>query len=176
MKKQKQHTRNGMRTALGLLCTAFLMLQVSSFMSCSSIDCPLNNRVYAKYMLEGDEKPLSTILTVATIRMDGEDTILLNNVANVDSFMLPMSYNAKADTLFFGQYLSESLTVVDTVYVLKDNQPHFESIDCAPSFFHTITGIKHTRYGIDTIIINKANVNYDATTPHLLIRFKTLAY
>lgn len=158
------------------LKSLFAALMLPALFACSSIDCPLNNRVYTKYMLGGDGAPLLTTLTVATTRMDGEDTVLLNSVTAIDSFMLPMSYTNDADTLFFGQVVTDDYVVVDTVYINKDNQPHFESIDCTPSFFHTIQSIEHTTHGIDSIMINNANVTYDANKPHINIYFKVLAY
>lgn len=48
--------------------------------ACSSIDCPLNNVVYAKYKLKGDVTKLEDYLTVTTKRADGNDTILLTSL------------------------------------------------------------------------------------------------
>ena len=51
---------------------------VLALTACSSVDCPLNNVVYAKYKLMGDVTKLSDVLTITTVRADGTDTILLN--------------------------------------------------------------------------------------------------
>ncbi len=53
-----------------------------------------------------------------------------------------MSYANSADTLYFEVQDRLERVFKDTVIVAKDNQPHFESIDCSPSYFHTITGVK----------------------------------
>ena len=60
--------------------------------ACSSIDCPLNNSVYARYKLAGKTKTLADTLTVFTHRHSSGDTILLNKLVEKDSFELPMSF------------------------------------------------------------------------------------
>ena len=69
--------------------------------ACSSIDCPINNRAYTKYRLQGNVKTLTDTLTVLTKRQDGQDTILLNKSVGKDSFELPMSYIRTVDELYF---------------------------------------------------------------------------
>lgn len=140
--------------------------------ACSSIDCPLNNRVATVYKLAGDVAPLADALTISTIRIDGHDSVLLNLAVNVDSFLLPVSYNRPEDVLYFQRSNSTGWSVTDTVVVEKQDIPHFEAVDCNPSYFHVIKRVRHTRLGIDSIVINKEKVNYDATTPHLLVYFK----
>lgn len=75
-----------------LLYTVCLVMALAA---CSSIDCPLNNVVYAKYKLKGDVTKLEDYLTVTTKRADGNDTILLNLLQNTDSFSLPVSYGQR---------------------------------------------------------------------------------
>ena len=140
--------------------------------SCSSIDCPLNNRVYMIYKLQGDEVPLSDSLTIYSNRTDENDTVRLNRAVNVDSFLLPVSYRRHEDILFFRRSNNTGWSVTDTVVIEKDDMPHFESIDCSPNYFHTIKRVRHTRLGIDSIVINKNNVTYDTSKPHLFIYFK----
>ena len=152
-------------------CMVLLGLLV---VSCSSIDCPLNNRVYVIYKLQGDETPLSDSLTISTNRINRNDTVLLNHVVNTDSFQIPISYQRPEDVLYFRRSNNTGLNIIDTVIIKKEDVPHFESIDCSPNFFHTIKSVQHTRLGIDSIIINKANVTYDTSKPHLFIYFKHL--
>jgi len=140
--------------------------------ACSSINCPLNNRVATLYQLAGDVKPLADVLTISTTRTNGTDSVLLNQVTNVDSFILPVSYNRPQDVLYFERINTRVGSLIDTVVIEKQDFPHFESIDCNPSYFHVIKRVHHTRLGIDSIVINQENVNYDATKPHLLIYFK----
>lgn len=145
--------------------------------SCSSIDCPLNSLVYTQYQLRnaaGEVDTLSTdTLTISTTRADGNDSVLLNKSVRTTAFTLPISYEGQQDVFFFE--LKDTLTkvnTIDTVSVMKENTPHFESVDCAPAFFHTITSVAHTNHRIDSIAINNPEVNYDTSKTHLYIYFK----
>lgn len=142
---------------------------------CSSVDCPLNNLVFCNYQLQGEVSTLPDTLTIAAHRPDGRDTILLNQQENADSFSLPMSYHLPEDMLIFECHGTEAI-VRDTVRVQKENHPHFESTDCGPNYFHTITGVRFTRNAIDSIVINHKEVSYDVTTKHLYIYFKKYRY
>jgi len=63
---------------------------------------------------------------------------------------------------------------LDTVWIKKENYPHFESVDCSAAFFHKITDVRSTHNGIDSITINKRDVNYDAKTEHFHIYLKAI--
>ena len=142
--------------------------------SCSSVDCPVQNTVYTVYDVysrAGVADTLRDTLTVSTTRRDGTDSVLLNRISKVTTFDLPISYNDPEDTLFF-EFKDNTSYTLDTVYIKKDNFPHFESVDCNISFFHNITGVRHTRNIIDSIAINKQSVDYDASTEHFHIYFK----
>ena len=141
---------------------------------CSTLDCPLNNTVYTTYKLDGNVKQLTgCYMTVSTTKRNGEDSILINKQENTDSFSLPMSYILDEDTLYFDVVDAYEREFKDTVTVAKENHPHFESIDCSASYFHTITGVKTTHNLIDSIVINHKDVNFDATKAHFLIYFGT---
>ena len=60
--------------------------------------------------------------------------------------------------------------------IRKEDHPHFESVDCNPSFFHTLKAAETTRHGIDSIVIKYSTVNYDTTKEHLYIYFKSNIY
>lgn len=154
-----------MRKIIWVIALVALMATVS----CSSIDCPLNNMVYAKFKMHAT---LADTLTVSTMRSDGSDSVLLNKAVSKDSFQLPMSYKYDEDVLFF-QRSSTTKTALDTVKIAKTNQPHFESVDCNPSIFHTITGVTYTQHAIDSIVIKNTTVSYDANKAHFLIYFKS---
>jgi len=145
--------------------------------SCSSIDCPLNSLVYTQYELRnaaGEVDTLSTdTLTISTTMADGNDSVLLNKSVRTTTFTLPISYAGQQDVFYFE--LKNTLTkvsTIDTVSVTKEDKPHFESVDCAPAFFHTITSVAHTSHRIDSIVINNPEVNYDTSKTHLYIYFK----
>ena len=140
----------------------FVVFMVLAMMGCTSLDCPLNNTVYTKYKLMGDNK---------TLKIAGTDSVLINKDVNVDSFSLPMSYSLNEDVLFFEIHTLSKQVFKDTVTVSKENRSHFESVDCSPSFFHTITDVKTTHNYIDSIVINQKEVNYDASKAHFYIYF-----
>ncbi len=159
----------------GRLQAAFLMAATLTAAACSSVDCPVQNTVYTSYGLHkagGERDTLRDTLTITTTRRDGTDSVLLNRSVNTTSFELPISYTDPEDTLFF--YITDTLlnTSIDTVYVRKDNYPHFESVDCNISFFHYITAVRWTRNAIDSIAVNKQHVDYDASTEHFHLYLK----
>ena len=169
----KAHEHVGMKWRW--LSLALVILQAVFLISCSTIDCPFNNHVYTKYKLAGDVSKLTDYLTISTNKFEDSDPVLINSINDVDSFMLPMSYNRPEDVLFFSRSsASGGLTVVDTVTIKKQDTPHFESIDCNPSYFHRIEGIRYTHHGIDSIVIKNTNVTYDESKTHFEIYFKIL--
>lgn len=143
--------------------------------ACSTLDCPMNSRVAAKYKLAGAVATLTDTFTVSTTRTggDGNDTILVNRLTATDSLSLPMSYSLAADTLYFTLTQEGSgIATTDTVRVEKTNMPHFEAVDCTPSMFHEITGIGYTRHNIDSIKVNYNKVTNNDAKAHFLIYFK----
>ncbi len=149
-----------------------LLLGVIALMGCSSIDCTLNNTVYTHYKLKGNITQLSDTLTISTTRLNGTKDTIINKDVDIDSFILPMSYTQPEDVFVFEMRDTVTKKVyLDTVRVKKEDQPHFESLDCKASYFHTITGVETTHNRIDSIVINNKDVNYDATKPHFYIYF-----
>ena len=167
----KNKTTLAMAAALALLTAA-----------CSSIDCPLNNRTYATFRLAGDVAKLEHTLTVSTPRSalgPDEDTVLINRLASADSIALPMSYTHDEDTLYFTLNATandageETAAITDTVWIKKQNVPHFESVDCSPAMFHNISEVRSTHHAIDDIQINNNKVTYNDAKAHFLIYFKS---
>lgn len=136
--------------------------------SCSSIDCPVETRVAVQYEVPDT---LKDTLWVFTRRADGKDT-LLNRLVNTTHFSLPISYQNPEDTLFFVVADTSHVMTLDTVFVTKEDIPHFESVDCAAHFFHRLSSVRCTGIGIDSIIINTPLVDYDQKATHLRIYFK----
>ena len=123
MRNNNHYSKVSSRGAL--LFLHLLVAVFGMFISCSSVDCPLNNTVYANYKLMGKVKTLPDTLTIWTSRNDGNDTILINQQVNTDSFTLPVSYARDRDILYF-----RTNHTMDTVTIDKTNIPHFESVDC----------------------------------------------
>ena len=138
--------------------------------SCSTIDCPVDNLVETRYRFlntAGDSLVLMDTLSITSMRADGEE-VLLNRKVGMATIQVPISYSHPEDILVFNVYNNE-YSIVDTVWVKKDDIPHFESVDCNASFFHTITGVRYTTNFIDSIVINDPSVDYDKTTIHFYI-------
>jgi hypothetical protein len=163
-------------TFLTLLCVAVATMVVS----CSSIDCPLNNSVYIRMRLAGDESVLNDTLTLSSPRSVAgvdNDTVLINRQTALDSLKVPMSYNHDQDVYYLELVQdSTSATTIDTLWVSKTNLPHFESVDCSPNMFHDITAVSSTHHSIDSIAVNNNKVTYNDTKPHLIIYFKSNRY
>lgn len=144
--------------------------------ACSSIDCPLNNRTYASFKLAGDVTKLVDTLTVSTPRnIDNpeEDTVLINRLVDTDSLSLPMSYQRTEDIYIFTFVQKDTeLKTIDTLWVSKENEPHFESVDCNPVMFHTIKDVRFTQRAIDDIKVNYNKVTYNDAKAHFHIYLK----
>ncbi|PTL25986.1 hypothetical protein C3V39_02235 [Prevotella sp. oral taxon 820] len=140
--------------------------------ACSTIDCSLNSRVAATYKLAGDVKKLATPLTVTAYLGDGNDSVILNKLADADSFQLPMSYNHHEDTFYFKSDTTANAPT-DTVVITKEDIPHFEAVDCNPIFFHEIKGVRHTRHFIDSIVVNNKHVTNGPSKSNFFLYLKS---
>ena len=148
---------------------------MAALAACSSIDCPVENTVRTVYQViddDGAEISCADTVYVWSQRFDGQDTLLLNRAVGASQYSLPISSQRPADTLVWLVADTLHQFTLDTVVVEKEDLPHFESVDCATSFFHRIHRISTSHHGIDTIIINRSFVDYDSQTPHFYIRFK----
>ena len=147
-------------------------------MACSSIDCPVDNVVavnYAVRAFNGETEVADTLkdtLSVWTIRCDGKDTLILNSGVSVKAFQLPISYAQPVDVLLFQVRDTLHRVQTDTVWLSKDDMPHFESVDCPTRYFHRLTAVRSTHVRIDTILINNPSVTYDSSVKHLHVHFK----
>ena len=164
---------------------------------CTSIDCPLNNSVYSCYGLykaNGTADTLKDTLSIITLQLTPEqDAVLINQDTKVSQLKVAMSYNSPQDVLFFVMHgmrsyndtvvvdndttinvVTYSIAKTDTVTVEKTDEKHFESVDCNPSFFHTISRVTHTKHVIDSIVIQNPKVDYDSQREHFRIYFRAL--
>lgn len=147
-----------------------------SVAACASIDCPLNNRTYMSLKLTGNKAVLEDTLTIVAERTPDnpdEDTVLINRQTGLDSLAIPMSYSRTEDVYFLTLVQKDTrLKTVDTVWVTKQNEKHFESVDCSPAVFHDIEGVRFTQHAIEDIKVNYNKVTYNDPKAHLLIYFK----
>ena len=144
--------------------------------SCSSIDCSVNSLVRTQYQFtssDGNALTLLDSLSVVTTTKDGQDTTILNKGVNISTFQLPISYSHPEDILVFQFSGSNGLSTADTVWVKKNDYPHFESVDCNAIFFHQLTDVRYTRNCLDSIVIKNPSVTNDDQVVHLYIYPKT---
>ena len=157
-----------------------IALIVTAIVSCSSIDCPVQNTVYTAYnLMKADGKPDTMgidTLWVWAVRSGKTDTLLINRLcgAKATTMALPMSWTQPEDVFCF--VLKDTVKahpyILDSVFIQKEDYPHFESVDCQASFFHHITSVRCTNYFIDSIVVNNPHVNYDATNAHFYLYLK----
>jgi len=157
-----------------------LFALVALLAACSTIDCPVQNVVALNFTVKtydgsGEEvaDTLQDTLYVWSQRKDGTDTLLLNRGVGLYSFSLPVSYSHPEDVLIFGVDAQDgSGAKLDTVWIKKEDIPHFESVDCSAHFFHNLTAVRSTHLAIDTVMIKNPSVTYDPTVDHIHIHFK----
>lgn len=136
---------------------------------CSNIECPLDNVVVMTCGLYSAETQESLKLQATLDVMPaGKDTILLNRASDINLFMLPLRQAVEADT-FLLRFTDEVGQVgTDTLFVKHTNTPHYESIECPATVFHTLTGVSWKRgetnplaIAIDSVAVVRTAVNYD---------------
>ena len=159
-----------------LCVVSMLFIYLSSFVfsSCSSIDCPVQNTVSVQYEIRdkaGELLSITDSLSVITERNDGQ-YVALNRFIDKSAFSLPISYSHPEDILFFC-FTDSVKTLVDTVWIKKDDIPHFESVDCSAAFFHELTNVRHTHNAIDSLVLINTSVTYDVNTVHFYLYPKT---
>ena len=115
-----------------------------------------------------ETKSPMTLKDELSVTPAGRDTVLLNNATDISSFLLPLKESGVCDTLLLHFSNSSGIDAVDTLFVNHTPQPHFESLDCPSSVFHTITDVRATSHSlgnmpltIDSVALVRSIVNYD---------------
>ena len=156
---------------------AIVLSVLLAMVGCTSIECPIENTVYTTYTFENTDGTTGSLgtdtLTIKTRRVDGKDTTILNKMTGTENgFDLPISYTQPEDILYFTLSTTAKKVYYDTVRIKKENYPHFESVDCQAAYFHKITAVMTTHNVIDSLVIYKSDVTYDASTEHLHLYLK----
>lgn len=160
-------SKKGLKVMLLAVFTCLTAGVFLSLTSCSDIDCGVHNPVMANYVIQGDS--LRDTLTISALRDGKADTVLINRLIKTSKFSLPMSYGGTQDRLRFVLTNAAGLSVVDTITISKTNISHFESVDCAPAFFHKLTAVSTTGRAVSQININNPNVDYDGTKENIYL-------
>ena len=143
--------------------------------ACETTDCPLNNVVrcnYGFYAVTDEGEAAVTLPDTLTITAAGTDSVLLNRGVNARETDLPVSYTAAEDNLVFHLTDTAGRTRRDTIWMKKENLPHYEAPDCPASMFHLVTGVRCTHRFIDSVVIANPNINYDPSE-HFKIYFRS---
>lgn len=136
--------------------------------ACSNIDCPLDNVVSLQCNLyDASTQSALTLSDVLSVTPAGRDTLLLNQATGIKSFLLPLKEAGTQDTLLLHFANAQSAVQVDTLFVNHTPQPHFESLDCPSSVFHTLNAVRVSAQGsansaiVDSVSLVRPIVNYD---------------
>ncbi len=152
-----------------LFSIAIIGLWINILCACSNIDCPLDNVVSMQCNLYSSETNSAyTLADELTVTPAGRDTILLNKATNITSFLLPLKEGGEQDTLLLHLTNTDGQVATDTLFVTHTPQPHFESLDCPSSVFHTIIKVRATSHAlsvlpltIDSVSLVRPLVNYE---------------
>lgn len=128
-------------------------------------DCKIYNTAYYRTLfcstdaITGEEIPY-TFPEPVDIRLivNGNDSLVMNNMTSNTEIALPMCYTQECDTLL----LEFGSIVTDTLFVEHTNIPYFISMDCGTGMYHNITGLRHTNNFIDSAAIIHPFINFDA--------------
>lgn len=136
--------------------------------ACSNIDCPLDNVVSLQCNLyDASTQSTLTLSDVLSVTPAGHDTLLLNQATGIKSFLLPLKEAGTQDTLLLHFANAQGAVQVDTLFVNHTPQPHFESLDCPSSVFHTLNAVRVSAQGsansaiVDSVSLVRPIVNYD---------------
>lgn len=65
-----------------------------------------------------------------TVRAMGTDSIILNNEKDVHTVMLPLRYTSDSTVFIFQYDPTRNPLNQDTVYIVQENTPYFQSMEC----------------------------------------------
>jgi hypothetical protein len=111
-------------------------------------------------------------LSVIIRRMDNTNDTILYKMTEKSSFLLPVSYSHPEDILVLDLW-DGKVHVYDTLWVKKEDIPHFESIDCNAKYFHRLTSVRNTTHSIDSVVIKNDYVDFNNTTVHVYVYKKS---
>lgn len=126
---------------------------VSLHSACSDEnDCSLAGRpmMYCTiYTIDPDNPTvaLKDTLDSLTITALGTDSIILNNEKNVHTLMLPLRYTSDTTVFIFRYDPKRREKDVDTLYIVQQNTPYFQSMECGYMMKQNILSAKFGKPG-----------------------------
>ena len=156
-----------------------IIFVLAAVASCVSFECPVQNKVEYICALKKPGGGTDTMgvdtLSVWAHRVGRTDTLLLNRLCGAKtSFGVAASHVLTEDSLFTLLTNTTGKRWLDTICIQKTDYPHFESVDCAPAYFHEIKSVSHTHHGLDSAVLYKTTVDYDTTRTNIKLYFKAL--
>lgn len=145
---------------------------VSLHSACSDEnDCSLAGRpmMYCTIYTINPDNPtiaLKDTLDSLTITALGTDSIILNNEKNVHTLMLPLRYTSDTTVFIFRYDPKRREKDVDTLYIVQQNTPYFQSMECGYMMKQNIISAKFGKpgrpgnpppYGNGQTVFNKRN-------------------
>lgn len=134
-------------------------------------DCSLAGRpmMYCVIMTTDPDngyRALNDTLDSLTITALGTDSIILNNEKNVHKLMLPLRYTSDSTVFIFRYDPINHPDDVDTLYIVQENTPYFQSIECGYMMKQKILSVAYGKPGrnsqpdqIDSLYLRNAEAN-----------------
>lgn len=157
-----------MRKLVKLVLLCLIAYPIASIVSSCSEDedCSMNARPMMQcYLYRVDQESnrvLNDTLDSLTITAFGTDSIILNNQKRVHGLSLPLRYTADSTVLVF-HYSKDPKIKKDTIIVRQENTPYFLSMDCGYQMKQSITSSTYSRYDLDSIYIQQAELSINGT-------------
>lgn len=171
--------KNLLHSFLGLVASGIIM----GVASCTNIDCPLDNQVemVLNFYHYETKKELSLSDTLSIYGVKGDTTqLLFNRAIGQRTIRVPLNVASERDTLLL-RFSSSSETATDTLIVSHQPKPHFESLDCPASVFHTLTKVNWRAHQntsnlltVQEVLITNPNVAYE-NVEHLKVFLRPVA-
>lgn len=157
-----------MKKLVKLIVLCLLAYPIAAIVSSCSEDedCSMNARPMLEcklYTVDREtQRVLNDTLDSLTITALGTDSIILNNQKEVHSLSLPLRYTADSTVLVF-HYSKDPTVRKDTLTFYQQNTPYFLSMDCGYQMKQSITGGRYSRYQLDSLHIQSAELTIYGT-------------
>ncbi len=146
--------------------------------SCSEdTDCSLEGRrmIYCKfYTIDPDNNAvLKDTLDSLTITALGTDSIILNNQKDVSLVSLPLRFTGDTTVFVFHYDMVRRPLYTDTLYVIHNNTPYFQSVECGYLMEQEIHKASSSKVEFDSLYISKIEAqSYETENIQLFFHYR----